>query len=133
MAHVGMFFNRGSKLDYDAWEKLGNPGWSWDDLLPYFKKVCCLPAASPCSTDPLQSETFNPPSDEIAAAFPGVISEDLAPHGTNGPVDSSFSNFQYPVIRESSSSPITFFTIASRPWLTSLDQIISSADGTSSV
>ena len=81
----GMFFNRGSAGDYDAWEKLGNPGWTWDSLLPYFKK----------------SETFNPPSDEIAQEFPGIISEDLAPHGTDGPVDSSFSNFQYPVIRKS--------------------------------
>lgn len=36
----GMFFNRGSAGDYDAWEKLGNPGWTWDSLLPYFKKVC---------------------------------------------------------------------------------------------
>ena len=34
-----MFFNRGSKLDYDSWVKLGNPGWGWGDLLPYFKKV----------------------------------------------------------------------------------------------
>ena len=38
----GMFFNRGSAGDYDAWEKLGNPGWGWAGLLPYFKKV------SPC-------------------------------------------------------------------------------------
>lgn len=35
----GMFFNRGSASDYNAWEKLGNPGWGWKDLLPYFKKV----------------------------------------------------------------------------------------------
>ena len=34
-----MFFNRGSKLDYESWVKLGNPGWGWSDLLPYFKKV----------------------------------------------------------------------------------------------
>lgn len=35
----GMFFNRGSAGDYDNWAKLGNPGWGWKDLLPYFKKV----------------------------------------------------------------------------------------------
>ena len=35
----GMFFDRGSALDYNAWVELGNPGWGWDDLLPYFKKV----------------------------------------------------------------------------------------------
>jgi choline dehydrogenase-like flavoprotein len=36
----GMFFNRGSAEDYDAWAELGNGvGWSWNGLLPYFKKV----------------------------------------------------------------------------------------------
>ena len=35
----GMFFDRGSAPDYDAWVALGNPGWGWEDLLPYFKKV----------------------------------------------------------------------------------------------
>jgi choline dehydrogenase-like flavoprotein len=35
----GMVFDRGAKSDYDAWKALGNPGWGWDDLLPYFKKV----------------------------------------------------------------------------------------------
>ena len=35
----GMAFERGSKADYDAWEELGNPGWGWNGLLPYFKKV----------------------------------------------------------------------------------------------
>ena len=34
----GMLYNRGSKQDYDAWEKAGNIGWSWDEVLPYFKK-----------------------------------------------------------------------------------------------
>jgi hypothetical protein len=30
--------------------------------------------------------------------FPGVISSDLEPHGLDGPVGSSFPNYQYPVI-----------------------------------
>jgi choline dehydrogenase-like flavoprotein len=34
-----MVFDRGSKSDYDRWETLGNEGWGWDSLLPYFKKV----------------------------------------------------------------------------------------------
>lgn len=38
-----MVFDRGSSADYDRWEILGNPGWGWVDLLPYFKKVMqCL-------------------------------------------------------------------------------------------
>lgn len=35
----GLMFDRGAKGDYDAWEELGNPGWGWKGLLPYFKKV----------------------------------------------------------------------------------------------
>jgi hypothetical protein len=35
------------QADYDAWVTLGNPGWGWDDLLPYFKKVSNLSAKIP--------------------------------------------------------------------------------------
>jgi choline dehydrogenase len=35
------------QADYDAWVTLGNPGWGWDDLLPYFKKLSNLSAKIP--------------------------------------------------------------------------------------
>jgi choline dehydrogenase-like flavoprotein len=34
-----MVFLRGDKEDYDAWGALGNAGWSWQNMLPYFLKV----------------------------------------------------------------------------------------------
>jgi choline dehydrogenase len=34
----GMIYMRGQARDYDQWRQLGNVGWSWDDVLPYFKR-----------------------------------------------------------------------------------------------
>ena len=34
----GLLWIRGQKEDYNVWRQLGNTGWGWDDVLPYFKK-----------------------------------------------------------------------------------------------
>ncbi|XP_069683480.1 glucose dehydrogenase [FAD, quinone]-like isoform X2 [Periplaneta americana] len=33
-----MMYNRGNERIFNLWQEMGNPGWSFDDVLPYFKK-----------------------------------------------------------------------------------------------
>ncbi|RPA83730.1 GMC oxidoreductase [Ascobolus immersus RN42] len=67
-----LLFDRGSINDYNSWEELGNPGWGWKSLLPYFIKI----------------ETYNHPPKEIAQPF--NITFDPSAHGYSGPVQSSY-------------------------------------------
>ncbi|KAK3316986.1 hypothetical protein B0H66DRAFT_641715 [Apodospora peruviana] len=75
----GMGYIRGSKSDYDAWEELGNPGWGWDGLYPYFRK----------------STTFDPTAPEAASKF--NITYDPRAYG-KGPIHLHIPEFQYPDI-----------------------------------
>ena len=34
----GMIYMRGQAADYDHWRQLGNTGWGWDDVLPWFRR-----------------------------------------------------------------------------------------------
>jgi choline dehydrogenase-like flavoprotein len=75
----GMFFDRASADDYNAWELLGNPGWGWDDLYPYFQKSC----------------TLTPPPASVEAQY--HFTYNTADYGT-GPVQASFPLFQWPEV-----------------------------------
>ncbi|KAK2772639.1 hypothetical protein FQN53_004486 [Emmonsiellopsis sp. PD_33] len=77
----GMMLNRGSPEDYDNWGKLDNPGWNWDELLPYFKKVR------------EQHSTFHPPSEELAKEF--NITWNMDAFG-DGPIQESYADYQWP-------------------------------------
>src|SRR5215467_9646473 len=35
----GLIYIRGQPEDFDHWAQLGNRGWGWDDVLPFFKKA----------------------------------------------------------------------------------------------
>ncbi len=60
----GMVYNRGSRADYDALERLGNPGWGWDEMLAAYKQVEDNPLGASDmrgTGGPLQVSTFNEP------------------------------------------------------------------------
>ncbi len=37
----GMLWVRGEPAEYDHWRELGNPGWSYEEVLPYLKRIEC--------------------------------------------------------------------------------------------
>ncbi|GAB7352670.1 hypothetical protein MBLNU459_g3033t1 [Dothideomycetes sp. NU459] len=74
----GMEFDRGAAADYDAWGSLGNAGWDWEGLFPYFKK----------------SSTFTPPGPASFVEENG-ITWNLSAYG-EGPLQASIAPYQYP-------------------------------------
>lgn len=76
---------RGEKLDYDDWEKLGNKGWGFKDLFPYFKK----------------HQQFDDPKHYVEKAnIPLLTAFDLQHHGNEGPIHTSFSTWRLPLEKE---------------------------------
>lgn len=43
----GLVVSRGNPGDYDKWAQLGNPGWSYAECLPYFKRIERYPNGNP--------------------------------------------------------------------------------------
>ena len=62
----GMVYDRGFHSDYDGWAAAGNPGWSFREVLPYFRKL----------------ESFTPAQDEW--------------HGTDGPIAVTRAGQEHP-------------------------------------
>ena len=45
----GMLYLRGHSLEYDQWAQRGCQGWSFDQVLPYFRKAEMLAAPGSCA------------------------------------------------------------------------------------
>ncbi|KAJ2981358.1 hypothetical protein NUW58_g6709 [Xylaria curta] len=74
----GLCWTRGSAADYDAWKNLGNPGWGWTDLLPYF----------------LKSENYTTRSDPLSQSSLRMKPAQ-GKHGKRGPVQVGFPRYVY--------------------------------------
>jgi choline dehydrogenase len=66
-----MASTRGNRRDYDRWEEMGNPGWGYKDVLPYF----------------LKSESMTIPE----------LAEDKKYHSTTGELSISYAPFRTPL------------------------------------
>jgi choline dehydrogenase-like flavoprotein len=75
-----LMYVRGSKGDYDGWESMGNKGWGWDDLAPYFSK----------------HQTYDETEVHEDPQFMPIASRDKY-HGKDGPIHTSFNDWYMPL------------------------------------
>lgn len=75
-----MLYIRGQAADYDSWAQRGNPGWSYEDVLPYFKKA----EHADANTDSVWRGT----DDFLLADY----------HGNGGPLNVSDIRSSYPIL-----------------------------------
>lgn len=71
LTRLGMTYLRAEKSQIDAWETIGNTGWNWDTLYPYYKK----------------SEDFTLPTVAQTAAGASFIADF---HGEDGSLKTGF-------------------------------------------
>ncbi len=74
----GMVCGRGLPADYDCWVEAGNPGWGWDDMLPYFKRLehwTGLPDAARGRDGPLHVRRFEQTDAACASAMQALIAQ----------------------------------------------------------
>ncbi|KIV78299.1 hypothetical protein PV11_10028 [Exophiala sideris] len=74
-----LMYVRGSRGDLDGWESMGNPGWGWEGLAPYFVKHQTLDK-TPVHDDP--------------QFMPAAGGDKF--HGNNGPIHTSFNDWYSP-------------------------------------
>lgn len=74
-----LMYVRGSRKDYDSWAEIGNKGWGWDDLVPYFRKHQMLDIPDPAAL----------PTDK--QFMPHAAKESF--HGSDGPIHTSFNDY----------------------------------------
>ncbi|KAJ1300921.1 hypothetical protein OPQ81_003347 [Rhizoctonia solani] len=72
-----MTFDRGSKVEYDAWAQLGNPGWDWNGLLPNMKAAERFTGVDPFRVNYTKADANN--------IFPS--------QGKDGPVAASYNEW----------------------------------------
>ncbi|KAI0603127.1 glucose oxidase [Biscogniauxia sp. FL1348] len=112
----GMTYIRGDKAEFDAWEVLGNEGWNWETLFPYFKQVerFTVPSAAQEAAGATYQPDYHGEKGNIYTGFPfRLINGSL--HET---VQKSWEALGYPLNEDVNSGDVRGFSI----WPQTLDR-----------
>ncbi|TGQ04987.1 MULTISPECIES: GMC family oxidoreductase N-terminal domain-containing protein [unclassified Mesorhizobium] len=97
----GMIYVRGNRLDYDDWRQMGCIGWSYDDVLPFFRKAesnMRIFDEYHGNEGPLTVSDQSPPNPLVRAALK-AYGESGIPHNPdfNGAVQDGYGLYQFAI------------------------------------
>ena len=90
---------RGQKEDFEDWKAMGNPGWGWDEVLPYFRKSETNDRGGDAwrgDSGPLRVESMDRDLHPLCRDFIRAGQELRFPHNPdfNGPVQEGVGTYQ---------------------------------------
>ncbi|TRX94894.1 hypothetical protein FHL15_004355 [Xylaria flabelliformis] len=112
----GMTYIRGDKPQFDAWESLGNEGWNWNTLFPYYKKAekFTIPSAAQAAAGATYEPAVHGEAGHVHTGFPFFL--------TNGSfhqlATDTWSALGFPLIQDDNVGSVRGFSV----WPQTLDR-----------
>ena len=128
-----MVYIRGNAADYDRWQQMGNPGWSYENVLPYFKKAESFAGDGDPefhgSDGPLSVKKSERKDDVLMDAFVAAGQQAGFPvtDDFNGRQQEGFSRYEHTIKgnRRCSAAQAYLHPVLERPNLTTLTDVVS--------
>ena len=128
-----MVYIRGHAADYDRWQQMGNPGWSYENVLPYFKKAESFAGDGDPefhgSDGPLSVKKSERTDDVLMDAFVAAGQQAGFPvtDDFNGRQQEGFSRYEHTIKgnKRCSAAQAYLHPVLERPNLTTLTDVVS--------
>ncbi|KAJ4983012.1 Glucose oxidase 2 [Stagonosporopsis vannaccii] len=105
----GMTYLRAETVQIDAWEQIGNSGWSWESLLPYYKKSEYL--QQPTASQLLRGASFDPEAHGSAGPLAVGWTDNMMGEGVVSSINDTFAALDLPFNEEPNSGSMRGLTV----------------------
>ncbi|KAI1752442.1 GMC oxidoreductase [Xylaria castorea] len=112
----GMTYIRGDKPQFDAWESLGNEGWNWDTLFPYYEKAekFTIPSAAQAAAGATYDAEVHGEAGHVHTGFPFFLTNS----SFHELATESWEALGYPLIKDVNTGSVRGFSV----WPQTLDR-----------
>ncbi|KAH7551252.1 hypothetical protein BM1_10126 [Bipolaris maydis] len=105
----GMTYLRAEAAQIDLWEQFGNEGWSWEDLMPYYKKSEYI--QEPTRSQMLRRASFDPKRHGTSRPLAVGWTEDMLNQETVSSISQTFEALGLPFNKEPNAGSMRGFTV----------------------